>query len=54
VKKPFILLAFLFAASACFAQGAKISSADIKKLQKKEDSLKLLVKDIFLDSLTAG
>src|SRR5688572_13872197 len=31
-----------------------ITPADLKKLQIKEDSLKLLVKNVYIDSFTAG
>jgi hypothetical protein len=54
VKKPFLFLAFLFFTTLSFAQPQKISPADLKILRKKEDSLKVLVKNIFIDTLTAG
>jgi hypothetical protein len=54
VKKPLFLLAFLIIAAASFAQTQKIRPADLKVLQQKEDSLKGLIRNIFLDSLTAG
>lgn len=38
----------------CWAQAQTISSADLKTLQKKEDSLKHLAKNLIVDSLTAG
>jgi hypothetical protein len=54
VKKPLILFSFLLIAFASFSQVQKISPADMKALGKKEDSLKVLIKNIFLDSLSAG
>ncbi len=54
MKKPFFLIAFLLVAALSFAQTHKIRPVDLKVLQQKEDSLKVLIKDIFLDSLTAG
>jgi hypothetical protein len=54
VKKPLFLLTFLVATATSFAQMQKISPADLKILHKKEDSLKVLMKGLFLDSLTAG
>ena len=54
MKKPLLLLAFLIVATASFSQVQKIRPADLKVLQKKEDSLKVLIKNIFLDTLTAG
>jgi hypothetical protein len=53
VKKPLIyLLTFLVLAISAHAQ--KISSSDLKALRKKEDTLKVLAKDLLIDSLTAG
>ena len=55
MKKPllfFFLLLFLAAGSQ--AQVTKISPADLKKLHKQEDSLKNLVKNVIIDSFTAG
>ena len=55
MKKPvlfFFLLLFLAAGSQ--AQVSKISPTDLKKLHKQEDSLKKLVKNVIIDSFTAG
>ena len=55
MKKPvlfFFLLLFLAAGSQ--AQVSKISPTDLKKLNKQEDSLKNLVKNVIIDSFTAG
>ena len=55
MKKPvlfFFLLLFLAAGSQ--AQVSKISPTDLKKLHKQEDSLKNLVKNVIIDSFTAG
>jgi hypothetical protein len=54
VKKPLILLTFLITAATSFSQTQKISPADLKIIHKKEDSLKVLMKGLFLDTLTAG
>jgi hypothetical protein len=54
VKKPLIIISFLVIAATSFSQVQKITPADLKTLRKKEDSLKVLIKDIFVDSLTAG
>ena len=54
MKKPIILFFFVFLAAAAYGQAQKITPADIKLLRKKEDSLKLLMKNLYLDSLTAG
>jgi hypothetical protein len=54
VKKPFFLLFLLFGLLQVNAQVQKISPADLKVLRKKEDSLKSLMKTIFVDSTTAG
>lgn len=54
MKRPIILLAFLICASIGFAQQQKIATADLKALRLKEDTLKGLVKNLFLDSMTAG
>ena len=54
MKKPFIfIVAFLFL-SVANLQAQQIAAADLKKLQQKEDSLKRLVKNVYIDSLTAG
>jgi hypothetical protein len=59
VKNPLLLLCFLAVSVTCFSQKAvpaepKISSADMRALRKKEDSLKVFMKNFFTDSLTAG
>ena len=54
VKKPLLLLTFLLMVGTSFSQRSRIAAADLKALEKKEDSLKVLVKRSFLDSLTAG
>ncbi len=54
MKKPLIIVSFLLIAATSFSQVQKIAASDLKTLRKKEDSLKVLIKDIFLDSLTAG
>lgn len=54
MKKPLILLALVVFGLTASAQESKLSASDIKVLRKKEDSLKLLMKNIFLDSTTAG
>jgi len=54
VKKPLFLLVLLITAATSFSQVQKITTPDLKVLRKKEDSLKLLMKNLFLDSLTAG
>lgn len=52
MKKPVSLfIVFLLSFSALNAQ--KIASAELKTLQKKEDSLKALSKNLIVDSLTA-
>jgi hypothetical protein len=53
VKKPLILLVLLIV-SGFAVQAQKIASADLKQLHKKQDSLKVLVKNVFVDSMTAG
>ena len=47
----FVLIIFTFFTQSINAQ--KISSSDRKKLEQKEDSLKILAADIILDSFTA-
>jgi hypothetical protein len=54
VKKPVFILTFLVLALTGFSQAQHININDVKVLAKKEDSLKRLMKDLFLDSLTAG
>jgi hypothetical protein len=51
-KRLFYLVALLFVFSLSEAQ--MISSSDLKILHKKEDSLKVLAKNLIIDSLTAG
>ena len=53
MKKPliYILSFFLFISGV---QAQKISAANLKVLQQKEDSLKNLAKSLIVDSLTAG
>jgi hypothetical protein len=53
VKKSILYFFFFFATvSSVYAQ--KILPADLKTIKKKEDSLKLIVKNIMVDSFTAG
>ncbi len=53
MKKPFFLFIFsILLASSLAAQD--IPPADLRKLQVKEDSLKLLAKNVYIDSFTAG
>jgi hypothetical protein len=56
VKKPLFYIIFLFAISTITSsvQAQKIASADLKILRKKEDSLKFCVKNLIVDSFTAG
>jgi len=54
VKKPVFILTFLVLTLTGFSQAQHININDVKVLAKKEDSLKRLMKDLFLDSLTAG
>ncbi|HEU4633218.1 MAG TPA: hypothetical protein VFS22_04490 [Flavisolibacter sp.] len=54
MKKPLLVIALLLITATSFSQVNKIRPADLKVLQKREDSLKTLVRNIFLDSLTAG
>jgi len=53
VKKPLIFTFFLFIL-ALGARAQTISPADLKILKHKEDSLKALVKNVIIDSFTAG
>lgn len=53
MKKP-LLFGILLVAIAFAADAQKISAADIKTLSRKEDSLKRIVKNIIVDSFTAG
>ena len=53
MKKPI----FLFFVLCCLSSGIlaqEIAPADLKKLQLKEDSLKILAKNVYVDSFTAG
>jgi hypothetical protein len=52
VKKPFLYLFLVFLTTVSFAQVRKIAPADLKILQKKEDSLKRYAKGFVTDSLT--
>lgn len=54
MKKPFFFLLFFFVLAAADAQVHKIASPDLKMLRKKEDSLKQFVKNVMVDSFTAG
>jgi len=51
VKKPLILFILLLATATSFSQMRKIAPADLRILQKKEDSLKNYAKDLVTDSL---
>lgn len=51
MKKPLFILFLLFSFAA---QAQKVSPADLKALRLKEDSLKGLIKNVILDSFTAG
>ena len=53
MKKLFLYILFLIALSAS-VEAQKIAPADLKILRKKEDSLKSLVKNVMIDSFTAG
>lgn len=53
MKKPLLYILFSFAL-ASFAKAQKISSADLKILKKKEDSLKTFARTLNIDSLTAN
>ncbi len=48
---PAVLIALSF---SFFANAQKITTADVKKLQQKEDSLKVMAANFLLDSFTAG
>jgi len=50
VKKPLLYFIFLFSITTSFAQTQKITQADLKILEKKEDSLKLYAKRLITDS----
>lgn len=49
-----VLFSVIMLGGSAFSQAPKISSADLKVLRKKEDSLKLMIRNSFMDSLTAG
>ncbi len=53
MKKPLLYLLFGLLISFA-AQAQKIAPADLKMLHKKEDSLKIIVKKVMIDSMTAG
>jgi hypothetical protein len=52
VKKPLLYLFLILLATTSVAQVRKITPADFKVLEKKEDSLKLYAKELVTDSLT--
>jgi hypothetical protein len=52
LKKPLFFIILIFCISSAI-QAQKISPADLKLLRSKEDSLKLLAKNVIVDSLTA-
>jgi len=52
VKKPLVLIIFLFVLTSLDAQ--KLTASDTRILKQKEDSLKFLAKSLIVDSLTAG
>lgn len=55
MKKPLLLIVLVFAlAVVSEAQVNKIAPADLKVLRRKEDSLKRFVKNVIVDSFTAG
>jgi len=54
VKKPFFLVLLFVAFAGAEVQAQKIAAADLKMLRKKEDSLKHFVKNVIVDSFTAG
>ncbi|HEU4471374.1 MAG TPA: hypothetical protein VFR58_09835 [Flavisolibacter sp.] len=55
MKKPLLFFVFLFALGlTSSAQAQRISAADLRILRKKEDSLKSFVKNVMIDSFTAG
>jgi hypothetical protein len=54
LKKTLLLFSFFLVISTSIAQVSLISANDMKNLRKKEDSLKVMLKNSFLDSLTAG
>jgi hypothetical protein len=52
LKKPLFIILTLFFAVSAYSQ--RISTADLKQLQQKEDTLKALAKNLIIDSLTEG
>jgi hypothetical protein len=55
VKKPFYsLLVVLFISIYSFGQVTKITPSDLRILKRKEDSLKVLAKNILTDSINSG
>lgn len=54
MKKPIFLLLLLSVLSISGLKAQEITPADLKKLRVKEDSLKLLAKNVYVDSFTAG
>ena len=53
MKKPLLYLLFIFAVHGA-ATAQKIAPADLRLLEKREDSLKSFVKNVMIDSFTAG
>jgi hypothetical protein len=53
VKKPLLSIVFLLLLAAS-ASAQRLAPAELKMLRKKEDSLKTIVKNVMIDSLTAG
>ncbi len=53
MKKPLFYFLFLFL-TGLSVEAQRISAADLKVLAKKEDSLKSFVKNVIVDSFTAG
>ena len=53
MKKPFLLITCLFIVFLSFAQ-KKLAPEDLRTIRRKEDSLKVLAKELIVDSLTAG
>lgn len=52
--KKTVLIIILFYSFTSLVSAQKITSADLRLLTKKEDSLKALAKNLIVDSLTAG
>ena len=53
MKKPLLYLLFIFAVHGA-ATAQKIAPADLRLLEKREDSLKSFEKNVMIDSFTAG